>query len=387
MKRIQSIDIVRGLVMVLMALDHVRDLMHVDSISQSPTDLSVTTPYLFFTRWITHLCAPIFVFLAGTSVYFSVQQAGDIQASKKHLRKRGIWLIILEFSIVNFALFFDVGFHTFLFEVIASTGFGFIILSLLLTFSANFTGLLGLIIILAHNLLLLLPIAEHLAINTLLMPFFNLSAFPLFADKMLVVAYPPIPWLGIMLLGYSMARIFEWEPEKSKKMFSRIGLGMLVIFVLIRYWNAYGDPLPWSLQMKQGFTFLSFLNISKYPPSLLFCFITLGIMFFILALVENLPEGLKKFLRVYGRVPLFYFVIHFYLIHILTLLMLFLQGFPWHLFSFSKGTFGRPLGVESGLSLWAVYLVWVFVVLLLYKPCEWFGRYKMMHPKWWLRYF
>ncbi len=386
MKRIVSIDIIRGLVMIIMALDHVRDLMHINSIAQSPTNLATTSPILFFTRWITYLCAPIFVFLAGTSVYISLKSKNDIIDTKKHLLKRGLWLLFLEFTIVNFALFFDIGFHTILFEVIATIGFGFIILSLLLRLKSQYLGIIGLIIIFCHNLIPLITFAENSLLKQIIMPFFNLSAIPLFAGKVFVMAYPPIPWFGIMLVGFACGHFFELAEEKRKKLFLNIGIGALLLFVAIRYVNIYGNSLQWSTKKNSLYSFLSFMNVSKYPPSLVFCLVTLGIMFLLLAFAETFSNRFQSFCTVYGKVPLFYFIAHFYLIHLITLAVLFIQGFNWSQLEFATGTFGRPKGVESGLQLWVIYLVWIGVVIALYKPCLWFGHYKATHKKWWLRY-
>ncbi|MBP1222720.1 DUF1624 domain-containing protein [Flavobacterium sp. 1355] len=384
MKRQPSIDIVRGIVMIIMALDHVRDLMHVDSITQSPTDLATTTPLLFFTRWITHLCAPIFVFLAGTSVYLSLQNKNNIAEKRQHLLKRGFWLLVVEFTIVNFGLFFDIGFHTLLFEVIAAIGFGFIILGLLLKIRSKILGIIGLIIIFSHNLLPLIPFAENSTLKTVLSPFFSPIVIP-FSGRAFIMGYPPIPWLGIMLVGFATGKFFMLA-EKRKKLFVQIGLGALGLFIAVRFLNIYGDPVLWSIQKDAVFTFLSFMNVTKYPPSLLFCLVTLGILFLLLAFAEQFQNRIKKVALVYGKVPLFYFVIHFYVIHILTLIMLILQGFNWSQLEFASGTFGRPKGVESGLSLWAIYLIWIFVVVILYKPCLWFGKYKAENQYWWLKY-
>jgi uncharacterized membrane protein len=386
MKRIQSIDIVRGLVMIIMALDHVRDLMHVDSITQSPTDLATTTPILFLTRWITHLCAPIFVFLAGTSAYLTIKKSNNISDAKRHLIKRGLWLILLEFTVVNFAIFFDLGFHTILFEVIASTGFGFIVLGLLIKLSPKQIGIIGLVILFFHNLTPLIPFGEGSILKIVLGPLFSPTAIPLFAGKVFVVGYPPIPWLGIMLVGYASGTFFEMEIEKQKRLFIKFGLGALLLFIIIRSINIYGDPSMWTSQKSALFTFLSFMNVSKYPPSLLFCFVTLGIMFLLLAFAENFNETAKKIATVYGKVPFFYFIIHFYLIHAMTLIMLLIQGFDWIQLEFATGTFGRPKGLESGLPLWAIYMIWILVVMSLYKPCIWFAKYKQTHTSWWLRY-
>jgi uncharacterized membrane protein len=385
MKRQQSIDIVRGIVMIIMALDHVRDLMHVDSITQSPTDLTTTTPLLFFTRWITHLCAPIFVFLAGTSVYLSLQNKNNIAEKRQHLLKRGFWLIVVEFTIVNFGLFFDIGFHTLLFEVIATIGFGFIILGLLLKIRSKILGIIGLIIIFSHNLLPLIPFAENSVLKAVLSPFFSPIVIP-FSGRAFIMGYPPIPWLGIMLVGFATGKFFLLGEEKKKKLFVKIGLSALSLFIVVRFLNIYGDPVLWTIQKDAVFTFLSFMNVTKYPPSLLFCLVTLGILFLLLAFAEQFQNGIKKVALVYGKVPLFYFVIHFYVIHIITLFMLILQGFNWSQLEFASGTFGRPKGVESGLPLWSIYFIWIFVVMILYKPCLWFGKYKAENQHWWLKY-
>ncbi|MCV2487371.1 heparan-alpha-glucosaminide N-acetyltransferase domain-containing protein [Flavobacterium sp. SH_e] len=385
MKRQPSIDIVRGIVMIIMALDHVRDLMHIDSITQSPTDLATTSPLLFFTRWITHLCAPIFVFLAGTSVYLSLQNKNNIAEKRALLIKRGFWLIFLEFTIVNFGLFFDIGFHTLLLEVIATIGFGFIVLGLLLKISSKTLGIIGLAIIAFHNLLPIIPFAENSIIKALLAPFFSPIVIP-FSGRAFIMGYPPIPWLGIMLVGFATGKFFALETEKRKKLFIKIGLNTLVLFIIIRFVNIYGDPALWTSQKDSVFTFLSFMNVTKYPPSLLFCLATLGIMFLLLAFAEQIQNGIKKVTLVYGKVPLFYFVVHFYIIHILTLIMLLAQGFNWSQFEFASGTFGRPKNLESGLPLWAIYLIWISVVTILYKPCQWFGKYKAENQHWWLKY-
>lgn len=385
MKRQPSIDIVRGIVMVIMALDHVRDLMHIDSITQSPTDLATTSPLLFFTRWITHLCAPIFVFLAGTSVYLSLQNKNNAAETRLLLLKRGLWLILLEFTVVNFGLFFDIGFHTLLFEVIAAIGFGFVVLSLLLKVRSQTLGIVGLVIIFFHNLLPIIPFAENSILKTILTPLFGPAVFP-FAGKAFIMGYPPIPWLGIMLVGFATGKLYELAEAQRKKLFLKISLSALALFLVIRFINIYGDPSLWTTQKDSVFTFLSFMNVTKYPPSLLFCLITLGIMFLLLAFAEQFHNTVKKITLVYGKVPLFYFVVHFYVIHILTLFMLFSQGFNWSQLEFASGTFGRPKSVESGLTLWSIYGIWIFVVALLYKPCQWFGKYKAEKNHWWLKY-
>lgn len=388
MKRIFSIDFVRGLVMIIMALDHIRDMMHINSITQAPTDLATTTPFLFFTRWITYLCAPIFVFLAGTSAYISLRNKDNIKQSKRFLVTRGLWLILLEFTVVNFGLFFDIGFHTLIFEVIATIGFGFIILSFLLRLKSKNIAFTGIAIIFLHNFLSLIPLNDGSSIKTFYSLLFSLTAFPVAPHTTFVMAYPPIPWLGIMLIGYASGKLFELPIAKRNSLFLKIGISALLLFIILRFINVYGDPSLWSVQKSAVFTFLSFMNITKYPPSLLFCLVTLGIMFIIFAFSEKGKGWFMKVTSVYGKVPFFYFLVHFYLIHLALLALLFLQGFHWHQLDFVSGTFGRPKGVQSGIALWAVYLIWISVLIVLYKPCLWYSRYKAANKNkyWWLRY-
>lgn len=386
MKRISSIDFTRGLVMIIMALDHTRDLLHVDSVAQSPTDLNTTTPILFFTRWITHLCAPIFVFLAGTSAYLSFKKKNDIAQSKNFLLKRGCWLVVLEFTLVNLGLFFDPGFHLILFEVIAAIGFGFIVLSFLLNLSPKTLGIIGLIIIFIHNSFAVIPFAQGSVAFKILSPLFSLTPLPLFPKHLMLIAYPPLPWLGIMLIGFATGKLFELPVERRKPLFFQIGSITLIIFAVIRFINRYGDPVPWSFQKSPVYTFLSFMNINKYPPSLSFTLVTLGIMFLILGAAENRENKITSITRVYGKAPLFYFIVHFYLIHTLLLIILFAQGFPWADINFTTGSFGRPKDLKSGVPLWAVYLMWTGVVAVLYKPCLWFGKLKATCNSWWIRY-
>ncbi len=373
--------------MIIMALDHVRDMMHADSITQSPTDLATTTPILFFTRWITYLCAPIFVFLAGTSAFVSLNNSGDKASMRKFLIKRGIWLIILEFTIVNFGLYFDIQFHNPIFEVISTIGFGMIILSLFLNVQPKYIAIIGIAIIFLHNAISLIPLNAKPA-STIMALLFNLSVIPVNSATTFVMAYPPIPWLGILLTGFASGKLFMRPIEKRNIIFLRIGAAAILLFIIARYINIYGDPFPWSLQKSNLFTFLSFMNITKYPPSLLFCLITLGIMFLLFARSEKPRNKLMNITSVYGKVPFFYFLLHFYLVHLILIGVLLLQGFHWHELEFATGTFGRPKGIPSGLPLWAIYLVWISVVMILYKPCLWYGRYKTANKNkyWWLRY-
>jgi uncharacterized membrane protein len=392
MKRILSIDIARGLVMVIMALDHVRDLLHIHA-AQSPTDLATTTPVLFFTRWITHLCAPAFVFLAGTSAWLSLNAqhslapsgGPDRRSGRRFLLTRGFALLLIEFTIVNFALSFDIRFRLQLFEVIAAIGTGMILLSFLSRLSPTTILIIAIVLIFGHDLVLRVEMPKDPVVTVPGSLLFAPNAFPLGSGHLFVVAYPILPWLGIMLAGYSAGRLFALPVQQRTRIFVRIGVACLALFVLLRLSNWYGDPFHWSVQKNAVFTFLSFMNVTKYPPSLLFTLVTLGILLLILAAAERKGNPLTRTLVVYGRVPLFYFILHLYLIHGLMIVIILLQGHPWSALDFSPFKFGRPDG--AGLSLGYIYPVWTAVVVALYPVCSWYGRYKALHKeKRWLRY-
>jgi uncharacterized membrane protein len=385
MKRIVSIDILRGIVMVIMALDHVRDLMHTTSITQQPTDLSASTPLLFFTRWITHLCAPTFVFLSGVSVFLSMKGKNDVRATRRFLLTRGLWLIVLEFTLVNFGIWFDIHFQVFLFGVIAAIGFGFIVLALLLNCSRKTIGLIGLAIIFLQNLVPLVPGDETSIFKKILTPLFSPGVFPFGEGRLFFMGYPPVPWLGIMLVGFASGYFFSLEKRRQKSIFLKIGIASIGLFILLRFINIYGDPVPWSQQKSGLFTFLSFINLTKYPPSLDFCLLFLGTMFLLLSALHEVKNKWTDVMAVYGKVPLFYFLVHWYIIHPLVFVMVFLQGFKASEMVFGFN-FGRPKS-GSGLELWAIYLVWIAIVAAMYPLCKWYGRYKENNKgKKWLRY-
>lgn len=383
MKRITSIDVARGLVMIIMALDHIRDFIHVDALGQNPTNLATTSPALFFTRWITHICAPTFMFLSGVSAFLTLQRTG-LQEARKFLLSRGLWLILLELTIVNFGVWWDVHFNVFMFNVIAAFGTGFIVLGLLIKLPAKAIGVIGLLILTTHNLAPLIPFAETSMLKKVLMPFFAPAAIPLGQGRVFLMAYPPIPWLGILFVGFATGKLFLMDVLKRKTLFLKIGSVAILLFILIRFINIYGDLVAWSHQKNNLFTVLSFINVTKYPPSLDFCLLFFGILFLILAILENVENSFTRFAMVYGKVPLFYFLIHWYIIHPVMFVMVFMQGFTSSdlLFGFN---FGRPKE-GSGLSLWGVYVIWIGTVLLLYPICKWYGRYKATYNHWWLKY-
>jgi uncharacterized membrane protein len=384
MKRVTTIDVTRGLVMVIMALDHVRDLLHMPALTQNPTDLATTTPEIFLTRWITHLCAPTFVFLSGTSAYLSLRKHNDV-AARRFLLKRGVVLLLLELTIVNFAFWFDIHFHSLMLQVIYAIGGGLIILSLLAKLPVKWVGIIGLIIVFGHNILQIVPPFTDTTAKLVWALLFRTDFFPVSPSFALLAAYPLIPWLGIMLVGYACGQLMERPIEQRKPLLLRIGLGSLALFILLRFLNIYGDPAPWGQQKDGLFTFLSFINVSKYPPSLLYDLLLLGLMFLILSAADGANNAFTRWLTVYGKVPMFYYILHWYLVHLSMIGMSLIQGYSLAGIPTGPLNFGRPAG--AGISLGLVYVVWISIVLLLYPLCKWYGRYKTDHPEiGWLRY-
>lgn len=325
MKRLQSIDIVRGIVMIIMALDHTRDLIHITSITDSPTNLQTTTAALFLTRWITHFCAPTFVFLSGVSAYLSYKKKNDVTSTRRFLLTRGVWLIFLEFTLVTFGVWFDPHFNVFLFGVFATIGFGFIILSLLLKASTKTILIIGLAIISLHNLSSFILTGESSLLSRIAPMLVAQGAIPFGTGGLFIMGYPPIPWLGIMLTGFAAGRLFELPMSTRKPLFLKIGVAALALFIIVRSINVYGDSFQWAKQKSSLFTFLSFINVTKYPPSLVFCLLTLGVMFLLLSCVEGLQNKFMEITTVYGKVPLFYFLIHWYILHPIKFLIVFFR--------------------------------------------------------------
>ncbi|MFL9482853.1 DUF1624 domain-containing protein [Chitinophagaceae bacterium LWZ2-11] len=387
MKRSNAIDFARGLVMIIMALDHTRDL--VCSITQNPTDLATTTPLLFFTRWITHLCAPIFVFLSGSSAYLSFSKEKNVPASRRFLLSRGIWLLILECTVVNFGIFFDLHFRTMFLQVIFAIGASFIVLSLLLKLSPKTIGIIGLVIVLGHNVFDYVTFPNTIAGN-LLSSLVNPVFKPVNESFMFVLMYPVIPWLGIMLIGFACGQFFKEQPvEKRKKVFITAGASILTFFIILRFINVYGDPAKWSMQKDAVYTFLSFMNVTKYAPSLLYTSATLGIMCFILYWGEVFSNKITTIISVYGKVPMFYYLIHWYILHTTMLCMMFIQGYKWDQLDFGIFGFGKPKGITAGVGvgLGGTYIIWMSVVIVLYPLCKRYSVYKDKHREnKWLRY-
>ncbi|MET0637244.1 MAG: heparan-alpha-glucosaminide N-acetyltransferase domain-containing protein [Chitinophagaceae bacterium] len=387
--RIVSVDILRGIVMIIMALDHVRDFTHITAITGSPTDLATTTVPLFFTRWITHFCAPVFVFLSGLSAYLHGQGKTTKELSS-FLIKRGIWLIFAEIVIMSLILTFNPLYEVILLGVIWVIGWAMIFLGILIRGGYKLVAVIGIVLVFGHDLVNYLVLPQPGTVTRTLLDIFlttSGSVVPYAEGRLVIIAYAILPWTGVICLGYAFGKFFgkQTSVEKRRKTLLVAGLLITALFILLRLVNQYGEPQPWTVQPNSIYTFLSFLNLSKYPPSLQFLCMTIGPALLVLYLTDQWRGKIPAVLSVYGRVPFFYFVLHFFLIHLITVVLFFATGHGvGEIVDASSPFLFRP--ANYGFSLGVVYLVWILVVFLMYFPCKWYMRYKATHDKWWLSY-
>ncbi len=386
--RIRSIDTLRGLIMLIMALDHVRDFFSNTALTVDPTNVTATTVPLFFTRWITHFCAPVFVFLSGISAYLSGQKRTPSDFSL-FLIKRGFWLILLEITVVTFGLTFNPLFSLIILQVIWAIGWSMVLLGLLLRIGYKWIALIGAVLFFGHNALNYINFPPEsgwtIALNFLIRSTTNV--YPITEGHFVLLSYTILPFTGIMFLGYAIGKWFEAGhaviDRKKKLLFG--GVALVLLFLTLRLINKYGDLNPWSEQPEMVFTLLSFLNVSKYPPSLIFCSMTIGPAMILLSFWEDWDNRLSRFFTVYGKVPFFYYLLHFYFIHVLCALLFFATGHGSNEIANPASPFlFRP--PDFGFSLPVVYLLWLFVIGVMYFPCKWYGRYKQTHTYWWLHY-
>lgn len=378
--RIESVDVLRGLVMILMALDHTRDFF--GTFGANPTNLATTTAPLFFTRWITHLCAPVFFLLTGTGAGLARGSRSAAELSR-FLILRGFLLIILELTLIRgLAYQFNFDYQVTLLLVIWALGWSMVFLGLIVFLPVGAIAAIGLALIVGHNAF------DTVQWNNPLWSILHRPGFVLQGDHTVFVAYPLIPWIGVTAVGYALARVFAWEAERRRRVLWIVGLTAVAMYLVLRGWNVYGDPIPWSRQADGLFTFLSFINANKYPPSLLFLLMTLGPAMLILRTLDRGTPGWLKPVITYGRVPLFYFVAHFALIHLLAVIVsLVIHGSAhWMFASPTLGQYPFTPPPGWGFSLPVVYAVWVTVVLALYGPCKWMARLKASGRYPWLSY-
>jgi uncharacterized membrane protein len=373
--RLRSIDVLRGLVIVLMALDHVRD--YFTEVRFSPLDLSQTNALLFMTRWVTHLCAPTFIFLAGVSAYL-LSRRYEVQQLRRFLVTRGLWLIVLEFTVIQFAWSFNLKYEFGLvMQVMWVIGASMIVLAGLVSWPRWAIGAFAVVVIGAHNLLDNVQPTDFGSWASLwnVLHVQGQTSFGF-------VLYPLVPWIGVMAAGFYAGQAFDLDEQHRRTILIRAGAFCLVLFVVLRAINGYGDAQHWALQSTFGMSLLSFLNVTKYPPSLLYLLAMLGFAALLLAAFETTRGKLTDILQTFGRVPLFFYVLHIALAHLLAGLIAIATGFGnqilLNVFLFPPDRWGFGLPV--------IYFAWAIVVAALYPACVWFADVKRRRKDWWLSY-
>jgi uncharacterized membrane protein len=380
--RLESIDVVRGVIMIIMALDHTRDFFGMSG--QSPTNLASASAALFLTRWVTYFCAPVFFLLTGTGAYLSLRRRsrGDLS---RFLLTRGLWLIFLEVVPLRCVAYqFNADYRVTMLLVLWALGWAMIVLSALVRLPAFLVTALGVVMIVGHNLFDSVKSANPIW-SILHAPGVVLAT----PAHIVFVAYPLVPWIGVTAVGYGLGQVYGWDGERRRAFLLRLGLALSLAFLVIRGLNTYGDQARWLPQGTPGFTVLSFLNTTKYPPSLLFLLMTLGpAMIFLWSVDRGTPRALRPAL-VIGKVPLFYYVLHFVLIHLLAVVTCYLRYGSAHWMFESPDLANYPFTTPPGwgYSLPVVYLAWAFVVVAMYPLCRWFAALKQRRSEAWLGYF
>ncbi len=373
-----SIDLLRGLVMILMVLDHARDFFF--GLSARPTDLSVTTPVLFFSRWVTHFCAPVFVFLAGTSAYL-YGRTREKGALSRFLLTRGLWLVFLELTVIRLGFTPDPFYHFTLIQVIWAIGWSMVALAALCWLPPTALVGVAVLIIAGHNLLDGIHAPDIGRLGWLWSIFHERGRWEPLARHQVLISYPLLPWIGVIAAGFAYGAVQDVSSESRTRITRRLGGALLVAFVVLRAINVYGDPGPWKPQKTALFTLLSFLNTEKYPPSLLFLLMTLGPALLLLAGLENTRLlGTLRPIAIFGRVPLLFYVAHLYLLRYVAVFLAILR--------FGSSAL-KPLPGHAGspqYPLWVTFVAWGIAVVVLYPLCRWFADIKKRRRQWWLSY-
>ena len=368
--------------MIVMALDHVRDFYHWGAMQFQPDNLARATTLLFLTRWVTHICAPVFMFTAGLGAYFWQARGRTKGELSRFLWTRGLWLVVLELTVLRFALNFSLLSGAILLSVLWALGCSMIALALLVHLPPRVLAILSVAVILLHNLT---DSVQATAFGRAAWVWNILHQQGVFfiAGVPAVSAYPLVPWIFVMAAGYCFGPIVMLDPARRRWWLARIGLAMTVAFVIIRGVNLYGDPSPWSS------TVLSFLRTTKYPPSLDFLLMTLGPALLLMSWFDRLTLAKTNPLIVFGRVPLFYFLLHFSLAHLLTIPLALVRYGSADFLLYPPPSLGGPKDLFPpgyGYDLWVVYLMWILVVATCYPLCLWFARLKERRRDWWLSY-
>lgn len=372
--------------MIIMALDHTRDFFHVTAFTDDPLNLETTTPLLFFTRWITHFCAPVFVFLSGTSAYLQ-----GFRKTKKELSNflitRGLWLILAEFIIVTLAITYNINYSVLIFQVIGAIGISMFILGILIWLPYLSILIIGIAVVFGHNLWDFWEATRQGNLPWWYYPLHKPTFVPITKNFGLEIFYPFLPWTGIMILGYCFGKLYSPTIKDRDTKIIFTGTIAILLFVILRWSNVYGDPKDWAPQKSLLYTVFSFVDTEKYPPSLLYTLMTLGPALVFLGLCEKIRGRFVDIVTVYGRVPFFYYVLHFYIIHGVSVILFLQRGH-----TVAEGMTAVPnlplkfIIPGEGYSLGVVYLVWILVVIFLYPLCKWYAGYKRRKGGWVLSY-
>jgi uncharacterized membrane protein len=383
--RIESIDLVRGIIIVIMALDHVHDFF--GNFASNPVNLTTTTAALFFTRWVTHICAPTFFLLTGTSAWLTLKRMTK-GALSRYLLTRGFWLIFLEVVVMRFALQFNLDYHVTILTVLWGLGWAMIVLAALIWLPMWAIATFGVVLIAGHNMLDGIDPAQF-GRWAPLWSILHQPGFIFTSEHHVVrVSYVLIPWIGVTALGYVLGAAYRWNARSRQTLLLWLGLGLIAGFAILRTTNVYGDPTHWSEQKSTLWTLMSFVDVVKYPPSLLFLMMTLGPTLLLLRAFDNgAPAFLRPALTI-GKVPLFFFVLHFYLIHLLAVAASYLRyGRIDETFrspDLAHFPFSAPPGWDVGLPI--IYLIWLSIVVALYPLCRWYAGVRQRNSAWWLSY-
>lgn len=377
--RIPSVDIVRGAAMVLMALDHVRD--YVTNIRFQPEDLARGSAALFATRWVTHFCAPAFFLLAGVGIGISRMRGTTAGSLSRYLLARGVWLLFLELIVTPIGWQFGFELTPAFALVLWALGWSMIVMAAVVHLPTTVVAVLSLLIIAGHNLL---DTIQPNALGSLSGLWIVLHQPGFAIPDVLFIGYPLVPWVAVMALGYALASVYQWEAGRRRRLLYIAGAAAVMLFIALRAVNGYGNTFEWSTQRTPALTVASFLNLRKYPPSLQFLLMTLGPILLALAATERVRGRFFDWLSVYGRVPLFFYVVHIFVAHALAVLLAFAQSGEWRRIDVITGAASIP--DWYGLPLPGVYAAWLTVVILLYYPCRRMATLKSTRPNWWYRY-
>jgi uncharacterized membrane protein len=389
--RIPSVGAIRGAIMILMAIDHIRDYVARSAMQFSPTDLTRTTATIFFTQWITHFCAPVFMLTAGLGAFFWMNRGHRSKGElSRFLVTRGIWLIFLELTLLRMIMFFQISFrgNPVILIILWAIGLCMVALAALIHLPVPLLAGFSIAVIALHNLLD--PISpERFGRAAWLWDILHQQNLFSFMGMNFVTGYPVLPWIGVMSLGYCLGTMFLCDAARRHRFLVRLGLALTAAFIVLRAINVYGDPVRWSHQASMPFTVLSFLNTTKYPPSLDFLLMTLGPAITAVAWLDRFQFSFTNPLIVFGRVPFFYYAAHLLVAHLIAVAMNFARYGRLPFLLIPPPSMGSPselFPLNYGFPLWTVYSIWIVVLLLLYPACLWFARVKQRHHEWWLSY-